>query len=264
MNMIAWALVAFAQAAQPTSTDVTGWQWDRDTPLCGLIQRIPQSGETLEIRRTPANDETEILITLSAKMRAHEGQFHDAVITTSSGSSAIGDLSLGADKYGQAKVHFVTPDPKFIDYLSTASALEISHDKVAPLKVAVTSSASAVAALHSCEDRKMLAWGINPVGWHSLRSHPFPLNHIRDRFSALDYPAEALAQHVEADVITELDVDTSGRVSKCRALNPGGYRGFEQAVCDVLKGAQFEAALDASGNRVPAPILFDIIFRIDD
>jgi protein TonB len=108
----------------------------------------------------------------------------------------------------------------------------------------------------------MRNWGFDPISWRALKMRPFPLKPVRDRVSALDYPGEALVHGIEVDAIIRLDVAPNGRVSQCKELNPGAYRGFENAACDVLKGARFKPALDSSGNPVPAPVIYDVRFRI--
>ena len=90
-----------------------------------------------------------------------------------------------------------------------------------------------------------------------------PVEHVKERFRNLDYPAEALVAKVEADAVVRLDVGTNGRVTNCRMLNAGVAKSFEIASCRVLKGAKFTPATNASGEPVAAPIVYDVRFRID-
>jgi TonB family protein len=244
------------------SSVASDWEWNTGTPICALRQRISSSGDTVEISRTPANDETEVFIKLPRGSKIREGRFHDSVVTVYPSGSAIGDVSSGAGRDGQPQVHVVTPDPTFIDSFSNASALEVSHGRLAPIRLAIKSPLDATTALRACEDRKMVAWGIDSTSWRALRSHPFPLKPVRDRFDSLDYPQDAMAQHLETDAITRLDVGIDGTVEQCRTLNPGAYRGFEEAACRVLKGARFRPAIDSAGAPVAAPILYDVKFRL--
>jgi len=78
----------------------------------------------------------------------------------------------------------------------------------------------------------------------------------------MDYPADALAQGIEADAVTRLDVGPDGRVISCKAVNSANYKGFADVACRILKGAKFRPALDGMGNPVSAPYLFDVRFRI--
>jgi TonB family protein len=249
-------------AVQSPQATVGDWEWDASTPICTLRQTTP-SLETIEIARTPANDETALKIITRSRGKVREGQFHDASIDLYPVGKALADGSLGKTGKGLT-VFAVTPDPTFIRYLSGASALAISSEKAKPVRIEVRSATTAIQALRECEDRKMRAWGIDPVAWRALKSKPFPLAPVRDRFSALDYPGEALRAGVEFDAIIRLDVGRDGSVEQCRGLNPGDYRGFEVASCAVLKGAKFRPALDAAGSPVSAPFIFDVRFRISD
>jgi TonB family protein len=72
----------------------------------------------------------------------------------------------------------------------------------------------------------------------------------------------ALAYSVQGGSIIRLDIGADGRVRGCKSLNAAQYRGFEYSTCDLIKGARFEPALDASGKPVTAPYIFYIRFTI--
>jgi TonB family protein len=264
MGVLGSILLLLIQAAQGASAEPPDWQWDRASPICTLRQQISSSGDMIEVSRTPANDETEIKITAQLRSKVREGRFRDGAITPFPADKAVADVALRVDDGKRLQVYAVTPDPAFVGGFSNASALEISHERIAPIKMDMRSAAAATAALHSCEDRKMREWGIDPVSWRALRSRPFPLKAVRDRFRDLDYPAAALAQSVETDAITRLDIAPDGTVERCQSLNSGDYKGFEEAACKVLKGARFRPASDSAGNAVAAPVVFDVRFRISD
>jgi TonB family protein len=258
-------LLLGAAAVYAPATDEPAWVWDQDSPICALRQRTASPVEWIEIGRTPGNEETEIKIktTIPSGSHVHEGRFPDATLGAG-GGGAVANLIVGPAEIDGRQLYAVTPDPAFLTLLSTASALDISHEKIGTMRVPLRFAAEAIQALQGCEDKKMKAWGIDPAVWRGLRKRPIPLEFVRDRFRDLDYPPEALAASAEADAIIRLDVMPDGTVGECRSLNAGRYKGFERASCAVLKGARFQAAIDATGIAVAAPYVVDVRFRVDE
>jgi TonB family protein len=260
--MVNFAISFLVMAQAVPTASIGDWQWDTNAPICTLRQELPAS-EALEISRTPANEETQLKVTIPARPGVREGQFHDVAIDVPPAGKSLGDGTITKDGK-KLRIYAVTADPSFIQNFASASVLAVPSGTSEPAHIGVRSARAAVQALRECEDRKMQAWGIDSAAWRSLKSRPIPLAPVRDRFSALDYPPDALRAGIEFDAIIRLDVAADGRVQECRGLNPGSYKGFEAASCEVLKGAHFRPALDASGNPVSAPILFDVVFRIDN
>lgn len=262
MALLPFALALSAQttAAEPAYTE--SWEWDSKTPICVVNQIVPLGAQALTIERTPGGEETELLITLQTGLNLGSGNFLDADIATDSARSFDADVSFGVDKNGRSHLGIDAADPAFIDALPGTGFLQVSYAKDKSVRVPINIPAKVIATLRECEDTTMRTWGIDPVAWRGLKSRPLPAEHIRERFGDLDYPAEALAAAVEADAVTRLDVAADGTVAKCGTVNTGLAKAFEVASCKVLKRAKFRPALDANGQATPAPILYNVRFRI--
>lgn len=238
------------------------WQWDTKSPICVLTQEIGDS-RSIEIRRTPANDETQVNFALSKRAGLRDGRIQNATLELlPAGTFSADGVIMQPDK--DVEVSAITSDPAFIEKLASSTSVILSLAGNAPIGGAIRSARAAVQALRECEDRKMRAWGINAAAWRGLQTGPIPLSPVRDSFSALDYPDEAMSAHIEADAIIQLIVGTDGTVRQCRGLNPGDYKGFEAASCRVLNKARFKPAVDAAGTAVEAPIIYDVVFRLED
>jgi len=263
--LVAPLVIAFlAQVISTVPAKPETWEWDSKAPICTLKQRNEAGEAAVTIERTPGNEETELLITLPAGAKLGRGHLLDATIRTNSGREFVGDVSVWrhSDKDHGFDLYVDSPDPTFIESLSGTPWLEISHPKIQTVRVPIHVPAKIVATLRDCEDTTMLDWGIDAVAWRNLRSRPLPLEHVRERFGALDYPAAALAANVEADAVARLDIAIDGTVTKCATVNPGLPVVFETASCKVLKGAKFRPATDVSGKPTSAPVLYDVRFRI--
>ena len=254
-------VLAFLSSAQVPASEVADWSWDRDTPVCSLQQQLP-SGDEIHVIRTPGNDETEVEITLKQGSRLKEAPSRPAWIVVAPGGNTLADVSTGVDETDRPQIYAVTQEPAFVTRFAGSTKLQISGEGYPSSPVEVRSAAAAIAALRACEDEKMREWGLDPVAMRGLRSWPAPSEPIRKRFRDLDYPAAALANAVEADTVTRLEIGPDGRVRDCVSVNSGDYRGFEQAACAALTGARFKPAVDATGKAVSSYYVYDVRFRI--
>jgi TonB family protein len=257
MTIFATAMLLVAQVA---GSSVADWQWDADSPICALRQQNEQ-GQSIEIKRTPANEELQLDLKVRSRPDIRGGHSDAVSIDLQPSGQFVASVSF-ARQGKKLSIHMGTQDPEAIKQLSNASGLSISNRTNEPVRIALQSAGVAIEASRACEDRKMRAWGIDPVAWRALKSRPIPIGDPRENFTYLDYPEDALRAHVEFDAIIRLDVATDGNVERCRGLNPGTYKGFETASCAVLKRARFRPATDARNNPVSAPIVYDVVFRI--
>jgi Gram-negative bacterial tonB protein. len=255
-----FAPLLLAAVAQASASNAVVWHWNRQTQTCAL-QSVSSSGDTVEVSRTPANDETGIMLTVRSSTNVRDGRFGGA-IKLDSGEQAVADVVTHLSEANRLQVYAVTQDPAFLWMLSSASWVEVSTEKDLVVRVPLRSTAAAVGALRDCEDKKMRDWGIDSASWHALRSKPVPLASLRDLFSDFDYPLNALTFLVTGDAATRLDVTPDGTVQRCTSLNASRYKGFAEATCHVLTGARFRPALDAAGNPISAPYVVDVTFRI--
>lgn len=81
-------------------------------------------------------------------------------------------------------------------------------------------------------------------------------------FQAAEYPAEALAEGLEADVLLQLDIDATGAVTAVEVLEPVGAYGFDEAAVAAARQFRFSPA-EAGGAPVPVRIQYRYSFTIE-
>lgn len=197
MGLFAPLLFLMAGAQTPAG-DRADWNWERDTQTCGLHEQAGSAGATIQVSRTPANDQTTVMITVPSDSNLKRRHFSDGVIKLGQGSDVTAEVDTYFDHDKRFHVLATTQDPSFLEKFSNADTLAVSHGDVDVARIDLRSPAAAVAALRSCEDKKMRAWGIDPVAWRALKSRPIPLESLTQRFSSLDYPLDALRFLVRA------------------------------------------------------------------
>jgi len=78
--------------------------------------------------------------------------------------------------------------------------------------------------------------------------------------STVEYPAEARASGVEAEVPVEIVLDERGAVTSARSLRPAGY-GFDEAALRAVRLLRFAPALRA-GRAVRVRMRWPVVFRL--
>jgi len=247
-------------ASSPSGQSQIDWRWERDA-LCGLRQDL-DGRKAFVIGRTPGNDQTTVTLHNSDVQASSWKPFTAATIVLEPGGKTDVDGSIGPGVQPGSRIiimHFI--DQGFLDQFSRVSGLTLSHDEFGSIYIPVRSSAAAVQALRTCEDRTMREWGIDPIAWRALKSRPTPATPATTWFSSDDYPRIAAIYNMGGFVVAKLDVGADGTVRKCKTVNQP-IPDFRDAACEALKrNARFHPALDADGQPVSAPYVLRVRFQ---
>lgn len=96
----------------------------------------------------------------------------------------------------------------------------------------------------------------NPVSFDKISRFPMVLEEAE-----AEYPEEAKALGIEADVKLKIGVSKKGEVVKVELLSNPGW-GFEKEVIRAIKRYKFAPALDQEGNPVDCYIIYIYHFRL--
>lgn len=70
-------------------------------------------------------------------------------------------------------------------------------------------------------------------------------------FTERDYPAQALRNHWQGEVVADLTIDPEGHVAGCSIARSSGHEALDAKTCEVLKSrARFTPTQDSNGNPV--------------
>lgn len=145
-----------------------------------------------------------------------------------------------------------------------ARAWEIRVDGLSKgVSTSFRGSAQALKALRQCIDTKLPDWGVDPKAYDTLRMAPTV---IKDSmwFTADDYPYEALAAGQVGDVIARMDVDVTGKVTKCAVVVTSKSRSLDDATCSTaLRRGAFNPAIGGDGRPVAATRIVRVIWRME-
>ncbi|NUQ17776.1 MAG: energy transducer TonB [Sphingomonas sp.] len=75
-------------------------------------------------------------------------------------------------------------------------------------------------------------------------------------FSYDDYPAEAVRNRWQGDVVVELTVGGEGRATACNVVRSSGYKVLDDATCTIMvRRARFMPPVDAQGRPVATHVI---------
>ena len=74
---------------------------------------------------------------------------------------------------------------------------------------------------------------------------------LKPLFTYDDYPAEAVRNHWQGVVVTELKVGVTGSPTACRVIKSSGYQILDDKTCELLmRRAKFSPPKDKDGNPI--------------
>jgi TonB family protein len=85
---------------------------------------------------------------------------------------------------------------------------------------------------------------------------------VLQKFVEADYPPEAVKDGKQAEVVLEVDIDATGKVTKATVVNPAGS-GFDEAAVKAVEQFTFSPAL-RDGKAIPARIAYRYSFTLKD
>ena len=84
-------------------------------------------------------------------------------------------------------------------------------------------------------------------GWRGAE----PINPLPSLFAVSDYPAAALAQHVQGITDFRLQIGEDGRVTKCDVERSSGSAALDETTCQIIiRRSRFRPATNAAGRPV--------------
>ena len=150
---------------------------------------------------------------------------------------------LHGDVSGQA-------DPLSTDAIATSDGVYLDRLFTRPLVLATGSLGGVMAMLDECTDKLVASWGFDPQQQRALASRPKATNpqEIAEQFQRSLRPGRDGNLNFNIDVFVAVEED--GSVSECRVLPSTAPVDAENACRTIRRHADFEPALDPSGQPV--------------
>lgn len=137
------------------------------------------------------------------------------------------------------------PSERFED----VDELRIMQAGEAKLALALPNLKGALDALNVCAQDFITFWGLDLEQHRVMRKRPKWTNSKRIIRQIVDnYPVDALRSGEQGTVRFVVIVDEKGKVIECRQSDVTKLETLDPRVCNLLRRAEFEPALDAEGN----------------
>jgi protein TonB len=100
--------------------------------------------------------------------------------------------------------------------------------------------------------------------WRDQSASTAARGNLAGLFSASDYPIDALRKEEQGTSVARLDIDASGRVTRCSIISTSGSALLDKSTCRVLeKRAQFTPARDSFGRPIEDSYVQRITWRLE-
>jgi len=259
--VVAMLQVLIGTAPAHAESPSPDWHYNSTFGYC-LAQQLNGRDYGIRLVRTPASDDTEIVLFDAAKwgdrpsvdleaasVRVGEAGKYSSV-------ARVGWARSPATRFASVLI----ADPEFLQHFAVASLASVFHPKLGTMLVAFQSPAVAAEELRKCEDNKMTTWGIDPRAWHALRSPPQPLGDFR---SWIRPESANLTGRTSGQAVVRLTISRDGTVKDCQAIDPSIAAELNAAACRGLsRSGRFIPAYDDESEPVESPYVVVVEFSL--
>jgi hypothetical protein len=290
LGLVASVLAAVASAAsEPTPPKqlgpTTAWRLDYGDERCSLSQEYGGAGDPLLLEIDSYGARDEFWLSLSGKRIPSatapgkavtvrlptdpEGRELRGVAGTTDQGAAVVSFPIrfvpfeeyarrkAANEAGQFESE--QPNKVFGDYERTIQGIVFGLDPNVVMQLNVGDIAKPLAALRTCVDSLVKAWGGDPAVQDSLSRSARPeMNDMQAVFAR--YPANMLANGLSASAPVRFMVDAQGNATSCVIQTPVVDPAMRQSICGSLR--HFRPALDAMGKPVASVFSTRVTFLL--
>lgn len=272
---------SFAATARPDAplemlAPVSPWNMDYGIESCRLMRAFGPQGSPvlLKLENFSLNDSPSLLVVGKRfssespfqKVRLRFGDAPTAEVEALAGS--MGDahtpmlIVRNVDLVPRPPAVFVVPaDPEAERRVRTMMIQRVGGKAVA---LQLGPMDKPMAAMRSCIDSLVKAWGLDPAIQRSLSRQAIPLASPRSWVGDNDYPRQAIAEGESGLVHFRLMIDDSGKPTQCVIQSKTKPDEFAPTVCGLItRRARFQPALDSQGKPVPTYFASSVQFQME-
>jgi hypothetical protein len=255
-NLVASLYCLLAAGAYAQEEPPERWRVDHGEVNCTMSRTIRASQTTLLIRNVPGTDLAKLLLSsrswTDSPLRAGEQ------VSVQIGDSAPVEVQAGAMRLesGTFAVGFQEIPLDYLDRLAAGGEIRIRRSGEVIITVTFPASVNAVAAMRSCIDQRLTAWGVDPQARARLRQPAAP---IRGRPSGIVNPVNMAFMGDDDAIIVRANIDERGRLSRCLVVRSIGRPMVERGICSsVIERLRYRPAIGADGQPA-ASMIIDVI-----
>ncbi len=177
--------------------------------------------------------------------------------------SASEMAALEAEKKKSKLFQHVKIEPVGVEREKRVKLLKIGR----PLRQAVVLELGAMdkplAALNTCITDLVSSWGLDAEKHRTMTRPVLPANAPGQWVTTNDYPSKMLTAGQPAIVEFRLEVDETGKATRCHIQQTTRPKEFDAAVCNgIMKKSKLTPALDAEGKPMKSYFQETVIFKL--
>lgn len=250
-------LLAAQASAEPTIAPVLSpqgpWKLDYADEECRLARTFGAAEEALTIQMTRASGLQEFGMVIAGKSVPKLSAMTRVTLRLleHGREEQFNALSGQVPDRSERFVRLYGASSNIIGQFSDSQVVGIRLGSQHSFSVKLPGARQAVAALDSCHVDLLKSWGLDVDKIKAVKVPPRPLGNPAYWATTNDYPVQALRAGKDGNVVFLLDVNSSGRPTRCSIARSSGVPELDELTCRlVIRRARFEAAQNAEGQFI--------------
>lgn len=250
-------LLAAQASAEPTIAPVLSpqgpWKLDYADEECRLARTFGTGEETLTIQMTRASGVQEFGMVIAGASIPKLPQMTQVTLRLleQGREEKFNALSAQVPDRSERFVRLYGEGSNIIAEFSDNQVVGISLGSQYSVSIKLPGARQAVAALDSCLADLLKSWGVDVDKIKAAKVPPRPLGNPAYWATTNDYPVQALRAGKGGNVVFLLDVNSSGRPTRCSIARSSGVPQLDEMTCQLaIRRARFDAAQNAEGQPI--------------
>lgn len=147
---------------------------------------------------------------------------------------------------------------------ASVTAVRIAEPGRKPILLQTGAMGKGVAMMRDCARDQLRTWGIDPAVEDKIVVRAKATKDLASLLDWRDYPSNAMREGQQQKLDYRLNVDATGKVTRCVTLTMFDSPEFGKVVCDKFSRARFLPAELADGTKVPTYVNGSVRFQMPD
>jgi hypothetical protein len=260
MSILATLVAAFPAAAQPTAPQepATDWNPGFQANRC-TVSITDRDGVTFSLWMLPGDPSPHLSLVGPRKL-VPRPEDRATVQLQPSGEKfpTVGSVVSVADP---TAIMLINLGHRFPAAFATSNEVRVAANGK-QIAIPVPGSEKAMGMLQQCIDKKLPEWGVDAQAYDSLQ---VPALNIDGRafMSGSDLPADAVTLPRISNAIIRLNVDATGKVTKCAVVVSTGSKATDDATCSsAIRSGWLKPAIGGDGKPTAAVRMQEVVFLL--
>ena len=258
MSILATLLAAFPAAAQQTipQEPTTDWQPGFHANRC-TVSITGRDGVTFSLWMLPGDPSPNLSVVGPRKLVPRPED--RATVQLQPGGEKFPTVGSVVSVADPTAIMLIGVGHRFPAAFATSNEVRVAANGK-EIGIPVPDSKKAMRMLQQCVDKKLPEWGVDAKAYDSLQ---VPALNIDGRpfMTGSDLPEDVVTLPRISNAIIRLNVDATGKVTKCAVVVSSGSKDTDDATCSsAIRSGWLKPAIGADGKPAAAVRMQEVVF----